>query len=151
MKYPNLNIFMAWFFIPQTLAMGWLAFLGRMVLESFGVSTQEEGIPGRIVGAILLLAVIFLIRYRQGNSLPLAGNSHGRGYRFGHRLILTGNLLAACLFIFQLTWHWLSDPNVVMLLAKFTDAFGYWVMPLWAIGFSFLYQSTQAVPGTEPD
>jgi hypothetical protein len=28
------------------------------------------------------------------------------------------------------------------VLNGFTDAFGYWVMALWVIGFSFLYQSS---------
>lgn len=143
MKLPDLNIFMAWFLIPQTLAMGWVAFVGRMALELFGVITQEEGIPGRIVGALLLLGVVFVVRRLLGGTLPIVGNPDGNGYRFGHRLILTGNILAAALFIFQLTWHWMPSPDVIMVLAQFTSAFGYWVMPLWAVGFSFIYQSTQ--------
>jgi hypothetical protein len=135
---------MAWFLIPQTLLMGWIAFSGRMTLEFFGVSTQEEDVPGRILGAILLFFAIYLIRHRQGGALPIVGNPDGNGYRFGHRMILVGNCLAASLFMFQLGWRWLSNPDVVLLLARFTDAFGYWVMALWAIGFSFLYQSMQS-------
>jgi hypothetical protein len=143
MKLPNLNIFMAWFLIPQTLAMGWVAATGRMLLELFGADTQEEGIPGRIAGALLLLGVVLVVRSMRGGTLPIVGNPDGNGYRLGHRLILTGNILAAALFIFQLAWHWLPSPDVVMVLAQFTSAFGYWVMPLWAVGFSFIYQSTQ--------
>jgi hypothetical protein len=56
----------------------------------------------------------------------------------------------AALFIFQLTWHWMPSPDVVMVLAQFTSAFGYWVMPLWAVGFSFIYQSTQPTPPQHP-
>ena len=134
---------MAWLLIPQTLAMGWVAFGGRMVLELFGMGTQEEGIPGRLVGALLLLIAVFMIRRLLGGTLPIVGNPDGNGYRFGQRLILAGNTLAASLFVFQITWHWLPNPDVIMLLAQFTDAFGYWVMPIWAIGFSMLYQSTQ--------
>lgn len=143
MKLPDLNIFMAWFLIPQTLAMGWVAFIGRMMLELFGMVTQEEDIPGRIVGAMVLLCVVFVIRILMGGALPLVGNSRGNGYRSGHRLIFTANILAATLFIFQLTWHWLPNPEVIMIMANFTSAFGYWVMALWAIGFSFIYQSMQ--------
>jgi hypothetical protein len=143
MKLPNLNIFMAWFLIPQTLAMGWVAAAGRVPLELFGADTQEEGIPGRIVGALLLLGVVLVVRRMRGGTLPIVGNPDGNDYRWGHRLILTGNILAAVLFIFQLAWHWLPSPDVVMVLAQFTSAFGYWVMPLWAVGFSFIYQSTQ--------
>ena len=134
---------MAWLLIPQTLAMGWVAFAGRMALELFGMGTQEEGIPGRIVGALLLLITVFMIRRLLGGTLPIVGNPDGNGYRFGQRLILAGNILAASLFVFQLTWHWLPSSVVVMLLAQLTSAFGYWVMPIWAIGFSMLYQSTQ--------
>ncbi|MGB8517481.1 MAG: hypothetical protein WCD45_06290 [Gallionella sp.] len=134
---------MAWFLIPQTLVMGWLASLGRTLLELSGTVTAEEANPGRIIGALLLLGVIYIIRHLFGGTLPISGNPNGAGYRFGHRMIAVANFLAATLFIFQLTWHSLSDPNVVMILAAFTSAFGYWVMAMWAIGFSFLYQSTQ--------
>lgn len=146
MKLANLNIFIAWFLIPQTLAMGWVAFVGRMALELFGVITQEEAIPGRIIGALLLLGMVFVVRHLLGGTLPIAGNPHGNGYRFGHRFILAANILAATLFVFQLTWHWLPNPEVIMVLARLTAAFGYWVMALWAVGFSFLYQSTQVFP-----
>ncbi len=144
MKLPELNIFVAWFLIPQTLAMGWVAAVGRVVLELFGTDTQEEGIPGRIVGALLLLGTVFVLRRLLGGILPIVGDPDGKGYRWGHRLILIGNILAAALFVFQMAWHWLPSPDVVMVLAQFTSAFGYWVMPLWAVGFSLLYQSTQA-------
>ncbi len=150
MKLPNLNIFMAWFLIPQTLAMGWVAFIGRMVLELFGIVTLEEAIPGRIVGALVLLCAVFVARFLMGGVLPLAGNSCGKGYRSGHRLIFTANILAASLFVFQLAWHWLPNPDVIMIMATFTSAFGYWVMALWAIGFSLIYQSTQAVLPPSP-
>lgn len=143
MKQSELNIFLAWFLIPQTLAMGWVAAVGRVLLELFGTDSQEEGIPGRIVGALLLLGAVFVIRRLLGGTLPIVGNPDGKGYRFGHRLILTGNILAAALFVFQFAWHWIPSAAVVMVLAQFTSAFGYWVMALWAIGFSFLYQSTQ--------
>jgi hypothetical protein len=143
MNLPRVNIFMAWILIPQTLAMGWVAAVGRMLLELFGANTQEEGMPGRIVGMLLLLGAVFVVRHLLDGNLPIVGNPDGNGYRFGHRLILTANILAAALFVFQLTWHWMPSPDVVMVLAQFTSAFGYWVMPLWAVGFSFIYQSTQ--------
>lgn len=145
MKLPELNIFMAWFLIPQTLTMGWVAAVGRMLLELFGTVTQEEGVPGRIVGALLLLGVVLVLRRLLGGTLPIVGNPDGNGYRFGHRLILTGNILAAALFVFQLAWHWIPSAAAVMVLAQFTSAFGYWVMALWMVGFSFIYQSTLPV------
>lgn len=145
MKYPQLNIFAAWFFIPETLAMGWVAAAGRMVLEMGGVEVAEGAIPTRIVGALLLLASLFLIRIWLGGVLPIVGNPGGSGYRLGHKLILAGNVLASLLFVFPFMLHLLSHPDAIMVLTKFTTAFGYWVMALWAIGFSFVYQSTLPV------
>jgi hypothetical protein len=40
-----------------------------------------------------------------------------------------------------MTQHLISSHNLISVLSKFTDAFGYWVLALWAIGFSFIYQS----------
>lgn len=144
MKFAKSNLFIAWFLIPETLAMGWVAFAGRMLLELLGVNTVEEGIPGRIVGALLLLGVVSVVQVMRGSLAP-AGNAAGQGYRFGHRWVLAANILAALLFIFPFTWHLLPNRDVVMLYAKFADAFGYWVMAMWGIGISFIYQS--GLPG----
>ncbi|HEY6095980.1 MAG TPA: hypothetical protein VIU93_13605 [Gallionellaceae bacterium] len=144
MKSANINIFAAWFLIPHTLAMGWVAFAGRMVLEVFGMSTHEEAVPGRIVGALLVLAAVFLVQTFRGSLAPL-GNPAGKGYLFGHRLVLAANILAALLFVFPFVWQFIGHRDVVMVLSKFAVAFGYWVMALWAVGFSFIYQSSLPV------
>lgn len=140
MNFARSNLFIAWFLIPETLAMGWVAFVGRMLLELLGVSTEEEGIPGRIVGALLLLGVVSAVQIMRGSLVPV-GNPEGRGYRFGHRWVLAANVLAALLFIFPFAWQLLPNRDVVMVFSKFTIAFGYWVMAMWGIGFSFIYQS----------
>jgi hypothetical protein len=145
MKFAKINLFVAWFLIPQTLAMGWVAFAGRMVLELFGVSTHEEGIPGRIVGAVLLLGVVFLVQHLRGGVLGPVGNPAGKDYRFGQRMVLAANILAALLFVFPFVWQLIQNRDVVMVLSKFAIAFGYWVMAMWSIGFSFIYQSS--LPG----
>jgi uncharacterized membrane protein len=36
----------------------------------------------------------------------------------------------------------LSNPDIHLLVDGFTDAFGYWVMAMWAISISLLYQSS---------
>lgn len=140
MNFPRTNLFIAWFFIPETLAMGWVAYAGRMLLEVVGVSTGEEDMPGRIVGAMLLLGVLAVVRVMRG-SLGPAGKPAGRGYQSGHRWVMAANILAALLFIFPFTWQLLPNRDVVMVFSKFADAFGYWVMAMWGIGFSFIYQS----------
>ena len=137
----KVNLFMAWFFIPQTLAMGWVAAAGRVVLELLGATTREGDIPGRIVGALLLFGAVYLVLHLRG-SLPPQGKPEGNGFRFGHRLVMAGNLLAVLLFIFSLTDFLIGNPDVLMVLTRFTTAFGYWAMAFWVVGFSFLYQSS---------
>ena len=140
----KVNLFMAWFFIPQPLAMGWVAAAGRVVLELLGATTREGDVPGRIVGALLLFGAVYLVLHLRG-SLPPEGKPEGNGFRFGHRLVRAGNLLAVLLFIFSLTNSLIGNPDVLMVLTKFTTAFGYWAMACWVVGFSFLYQSS--LPG----
>src|SRR5574340_245348 len=100
MKYPNANIFAAWFLMLQTLAMGWVAAMGRLLLELLGVATTEGDIPGRLVGALLLLLIVFLVWYFM-HGLPPQGKPEGNGYKAGHRVLLTGNILAGLLFVFH--------------------------------------------------
>ena len=136
----RINMFVAWFLIPQTLGMGWVAFVGRMLLELLGVATHEGDIPGRLVGALLLFGAVYLVLYFRG-SLPPEGKPTGKGYQFGQRLVLAGNLLASLFCIFQFTHLLIENHDVRLVLDGFTNAFGYWSMALWVVGFSFLYQS----------
>lgn len=137
----RINLFCAWFFIPQTLAMGWVAALGGALLNALGAATQEGDIPSRLAGALLLLMAVYLVFHFRG-SLPPEGKPEGNGYRFGHRVVLLGNVLAALLFVFQFFLPSITDHNTHLILDKFTTAFGYWAMGCWAVGFSFLYQSS---------
>ncbi len=137
----RINLFAAWFLIPQTLAMGWVVAVGRAVLSLSGVETPEEGIPGRIVGALLLFGTVFLAQYFLGGRLPPHGKPEGNGFRPGHRLVLAANLLAAMLFIFPLAHHLMESRGAAMVLSKLAVAFGYIAVVGWAVGFSFIYQS----------
>lgn len=141
MKYPNVNIFAAWFFMVQTLAMGWVAAVGRIVLEMLGATTHEGDIPGRLVGALLLFAVVYLVWHLR-RSLPPVGKPEGNGYVLGHRLVLAGNLMAASLFLFHFFAKTINDFNTHLVLDKFTTSFGVMCMGLMAVGFSLIYQSS---------
>lgn len=141
MRFPNLNIFAAWFFMPQTIAMGWVASAGRMLLETFGAATTEGDIPGRLVGALLLFLAVYLVWHFRG-ALPPQGKPAGSGYVFGHRLVLVGNVLAACLFVFHLFAPAIDGYNMHLVLEKITTTFGYLCLGCFAIGFSFIYQSS---------
>jgi len=137
------NIFFAWFFMFQTVAMGWVAAAGRIVLETLGTATSEGDIPGRMVGALLLFLLIYLVMHFRG-SLPPEGKPEGNGFRIGHRILLLGNVLAALLFVFHFFATGIEGYNTHLILNKFTTAFGYLAMGLFAIGFSLVYQSGMA-------
>ncbi len=141
MKYPNVNIFAAWFLMLQTLAMGWVAAAGNVLLQILGVSVQEGGIPGRIVGALLLLLIVFLVWYFL-HGLPPQGKPDGNGYKLGHRVILAGNILAGLLFVFHFFAASIDSYNTHLVLNKFTTSFGYFAMGCFAVGFSLIYQSS---------
>lgn len=141
MKYPNANIFAAWFFLFETLTMGWVASAGNMLLQMLGVPTQEGFIPGRLIGALLLLLVIYLVwHFMRG--LPPQGKPEGNGFQFGHRLVFAANILAGLLFVFQFFEAAIADYNTHLVLDKFTTAFGYLAIACFAVGFSFVYQSS---------
>lgn len=141
MKYPNANIFAAWFLMLQTLAMGWIAAMGRLLLDLLGVATQEGAVPGRMVGALLLLLIVFLVWYFM-RGLPPQGKPAGSGYKAGHRVLLAGNILAGLLFVFHFFAAGIDSYNLHLVLNKFTTAFGYLAMGLFAVGFSLIYQSS---------
>ena len=140
MKY-KINVFMAWFFMPLTLAMGFVAAIGRVVLDMLGASTHEGDIPGRLAGALLLFAAVYAVLHFRG-VLPPEGRPDGSGFRFGHRAVLAGNLLSGLFIIFQLTFPLIESHDVHRVLDGFTSAFGLWATGCWVVGFSFLYQSS---------
>ncbi|MBI5889904.1 MAG: hypothetical protein HZB47_04410 [Nitrosomonadales bacterium] len=141
MKYPDLNVFVAWFLMLQTLAMGWVAATGRVLLEMLGVATAEGDVPGRMVGALLLLLLVYLVwHFMRG--LPPQGKPEGNGFRSGHRLLLAGNILAALLFVFHFFAGNIDSYNAHLVLNKFTTSFGYFAMGCFAVGFSLIYQSS---------
>lgn len=137
----RINLFFAWFLIPHALVMDSIALFGHGVLNLLGVATQEGDIPGRLVGGVVLLAAVFLVQYFRG-SLPPEGKPEGNGYRLGHRLVLAGNLLAATLFVFMFIHPLIANPDVLMVLSRFSIVFNYMAIPCWAVGFSLLYQSS---------
>lgn len=140
MKLDKLNLFAAWVLLPHILAMGWVAFAGRMLLELAGADTHEQGIPGRLAGLLLVIGAVAVVQIMRGSLWPV-GNPQGKGFRLGHGLLLAANVLAALLLCFEITRPLFTDHNTKVLASGFTDAFGYWVMSMWAISFSFIYQS----------
>lgn len=141
MKYPNVNIFAAWFFMFQTLAMGWVAAAGNGLLELLGAPTPEGSVAGRIVGALLLLLVIYTVWHFM-RALPPQGKPEGNGYKVGHRVLLAGNVLASLLFVFHLFASGIESYNTHLVLNTFTTSFGYFAMGCFAVGFSLIYQSS---------
>jgi hypothetical protein len=141
MKYPNLNIYFAWFLFFETMAMAWLAAAGNLVLQMLDVPTQVGFLPGRMIGALLLLFAIYLVWYFL-RALPPQGKPEGSGYRMGHRVVLAANILASIVFVFQFFEWAITDHNTHLVLEKITTPFGYLAMAGFAIGFSLIYQSS---------
>jgi hypothetical protein len=141
MKHPNANIFAAWFFMFQTLAMGWVAATGNILLQLLNQPTHEGDVPGRIVGALLLLLIVYLASHFL-HGLPPHGKAEGNGFKPGHRILLAGNILASLLFVFHLFATGIDSYNTHLVLHTFTTSFGYFAMGCFAIGFSLVYQSS---------
>ncbi len=141
MNFYRANLFASWVLLPHVVAMGWIAAIGRMLLELAGASTSEGDIPGRLVGLLLVLGAVVLLQHYRGGLSP-AGNPGGSGFHWGFRLIFWANMLALTLFIFEFIKPLLSNYNLILVLSRFTDAFGYWVLAMWAISFSLIYQSS---------
>lgn len=141
MKYPNVNIFAAWVLMFQTLAMGWVAAGGNMVLQALGAPVVEGGVPGMMVGMLLLMFAVYLVWYFL-HGLPPHGKPEGSGYKAGHRVILAGNIMATLLFVFHLFEAGITSYNTHMVLDKFTTSFGYFAMGCFAVGISLIYQSS---------
>ncbi len=138
---PRINIFIAWFLIPQTLVLGWVAASGHLLLELLGANAHEGDIPSRMTGALLVFGAVYLVLHFRG-TLPPKGKPDGKGYTTGQRLVLAGNLLAGLFVTFQLSHFLVENRAAFLIMNGFTDAFGYWAMACWVIGFSFLYQSS---------
>jgi hypothetical protein len=141
MSFQNINLFAVWFLVPVTFVLGWVAFLGRMLLELVGVSTPEGSVPGIVVGLLVLFATVFTLQHLRGGLWPI-GKVGGSGYQLGQRLFTAANLLALAILAFRLWGHLLTNHDLLLIVDKFTDAFGYWAMGMWAIGLSFVYQSS---------
>jgi hypothetical protein len=141
MKYPNVNLFAAWFFLTQLVMGGWVAGAGNLLLEVLGVQTQEGFIPGRMVGALLLMFVIYLVWYFK-RVLPPQGKPEGNGYTIGHRVVFAANILACLLYVFRFFEPAITDYNTHLVLDQFTTSFGYFAMGCFAVGFSLIYQSS---------
>lgn len=141
MKYPQVNIFAAWFFMVHTIFMGWVAKTGEIVLQLLNIPAVEGDVPSRVIGAILLFVGVYAVLYFR-KSLPPEGTPGEKDFLFGHRLVLVGNVLALCLFVFQMVATTITDYNTHLVLNKFTTAFGYLCLGFFAVGFSFIYQSS---------
>lgn len=141
MKYPNVNLFAAWFFLAHMVVMGWVAAIGNFLLELLGVHTREGFIPGRMVGALLLMFAIYLV-FHFKRALPPQGKPEGNGFTFGHRVVFAANILACMLFVFQFFEPGITDHNTHLILDQFTTFFGYFSMGCFAVGFSLIYQSS---------
>jgi hypothetical protein len=123
------------------LAMNWVAAAGSFLVRMLGVNSQEGDVQGRLVGALLLLFVIYLVWFFL-RALPPQGKPEGNGYKLGHRVVLVANIMAGLLLVFHFFLPGIEDHNTHLVLENLATALGYLAMGCFAVGFSFIYQSS---------
>lgn len=134
------NLFVAWFLIMQIFMSNVLAEVGTGVLFVLGIALHEE--LGWLVGAIFLAAILFLMRLVLGE-LPLGtGKPGGRGYKFGHGLLLGSSLVAFCVYVVPVFVPLIHNSDVLMALSYVKVGFMFLALVLFGFGLSFVYQSS---------
>ncbi len=137
----RIKMFIAWFLIFQVLGMEQIGGVGRFLLGIFGATVPEQAVPGYLVGSLLLFGLIFVVQHYYG-PLPPQGKAGGNGYRLGSRLVLAANVLAGAMVLFTFTYPLIESHNIMVVLSWFTNVFSFLAVAGWAVGFSFLYQSS---------
>lgn len=136
------NLFVAWFLAMQIFMSSVLAEVGTGVLFVLGVPMHEEF--GWLVGALFLAAVLFIVRGILGE-LPLgAGNPGGRGYKFGHGLLLAGSVLAFCVYVLPAFTPAIHNQSFLTALPYLAVGFSIAALGFFGLGLSVVYQSSLA-------
>lgn len=143
MNLAALNLFVAWFLIPETVATRWVDGAGHLLLGLTGNDDLRNDVPARLLGAAVWAVVVAGVWLWRG--LPFVGNPLGKGYGSGHKLVLLGNLLAGVLFVYSFVFGLFHSHALTLLMSVLALIFGFAAMALWAIGFSITFNSSEAV------
>jgi phosphoglycerol transferase MdoB-like AlkP superfamily enzyme len=135
------NLFVAWFLIAQIFLNDVLATVGAGVLGVLGMHPELANMFGWLVGAMLLAAVLLIVRNVLGELPPGVGKPGGKGYRLGHTLLLASSWLALGVYVVPMFIASIASHNAQVLLASFAIGFMYTALGLFGFGLSLIYQS----------
>ncbi|MEO8343017.1 MAG: hypothetical protein ABI536_04275, partial [Gallionella sp.] len=84
----KVNLFVAWFMSLQIFFSAVMAQISTAILGTLGVPALLDKKLGWLMGALILLLVLFFLRKVMGELPPGTGTPGGKGYKLGHGLVL---------------------------------------------------------------
>lgn len=141
MMKAKVNLFIAWFLMALIISGATLAQLGTRLLGALGTPDPLDDKLGWLVGALLLLLLIFVVRNALGELPPGTGKPGSRGYLFGHGLLLASSASALGMLVLPLLTSGIHHPGILAALSSFEVVLMYQALGLLGIGMTFIYQS----------
>ena len=138
----KINLFVGWFMTLQVFFSTVLAQLGTVLLGVLGMPAPLDDQFGWLLGALILLSVLFILRNVIGELPPGTGRPGGKGYKLGHGLVLASSLLALGAYVLPFFISNIQNPGTLEALSTFIVGLMYPALGLFGIGMSFIYQST---------
>ena len=144
----KINLFVAWFMVLQIFFSSVLAQVGAGLLGALGMPAPLDDQYGWLVGALILSSALFILRRVMGELPPGTGKPGGKGYKFGHGLVLASSVLALGTYILPFFISGIQNPGTLDAVSTLIIGFMYPALGLLGVGMSFIYQS--ALPVVKP-
>jgi hypothetical protein len=144
----KINLFAAWFMVLQIFFSSVLAQVGAGLLGALGMPAPLDDQYGWLVGALILSSALFILRRVMGELPPGTGKPGGKGYKFGHGLVLASSVLALGTYILPFFISGIQNPGTLDALSTLIIGLMYPALGLFGVGMSFIYQS--ALPVVKP-
>ena len=144
----KVNLFAAWFMVLQIFFSSVLAQVGAGLLGALGMPAPLDDQYGWLVGALILSSALFILRRVMGELPPGTGKLGGKGYKFGHGLVLASSVLALGTYILPFFISGIQNPGTLDAVSTLIIGLMYPALGLFGVGMSFIYQS--ALPVVKP-
>ena len=144
----KINLFVAWFMVLQIFFSSVLAQVGAGLLGALGMPEPLADQYGWLVGALILSSALFILRRVMGELPPGTGKPGGKGYKFGHGLVLASSVLALGTYILPFFISGIQNPGTLDAVSTLIIGLMYPALGLLGVGMSFIYQS--ALPVVKP-
>lgn len=144
----KINLFVAWFMVLQIFFSSVLAQVGAGLLGALGMPAPLDDQYGWLVGALILSSALFILRRVMGELPPGTGKPGGKGYKFGHGLVLASSVLALGTYILPFFISGIQNPGTLDAVSTLIIGLMYPALGLLGVGMSFIYQS--ALPVVKP-